>query len=99
MEEGLLIKQDEENRKKKWVEIGEEIKRVSKIGGPMVAVMMAQYMIQVVTLMMVGHLGNLYLASTALAVSIAAVTGFSLLVCFFLFLHYSFRFFLTFWDI
>ncbi|CAO2815008.1 unnamed protein product [Amaranthus hypochondriacus] len=80
MEEGLLIKQDEENRKKKWVEIGEEIKRVSKLGGPMVAVMMAQYMIQVVTLMMVGHLGNLYLASTALAVSIAAVTGFSLLL-------------------
>uniref|UniRef100_A0A803KUQ7 Uncharacterized protein n=1 Tax=Chenopodium quinoa TaxID=63459 RepID=A0A803KUQ7_CHEQI len=46
----------------------------------MVVVMMSQYMIQVITLMMVGHLSPLYLSSTALAVSLAAVTGFSLLL-------------------
>lgn len=72
-----------------YKEIGEEIKRVSWVAGPMVAVLMSQYLLQVVSLMMVGHLGALYLSSTALAVSLAAVTGFSLLVTFFYFLFSS----------
>ncbi|XP_057524190.1 protein DETOXIFICATION 12-like isoform X1 [Amaranthus tricolor] len=80
MEEGLLVKKEEEEQGLKWKEIREEMNRMCKIAGPMIAVMMSQYMIQVVTLMMVGHLGNLYLASTSLAVSLAAVTGFSLMV-------------------
>lgn len=90
MEEGLLVKKEEEEQGLKWKEIREEMKRMCKIAGPMIAVMMSQYMIQVVTLMMVGHLGNLYLASTALAVSLAAVTGFSLMV--YTMLSFSFMF-------
>ncbi|XP_021747685.1 protein DETOXIFICATION 14-like isoform X1 [Chenopodium quinoa] len=87
MEEGLLLKEKEKGRddeiekiQVRWKEVLEEMIRVSWVAGPMVAVLMSQYMIQVVTLMMVGHLGPLYLSSTALAVSLAAVTGFSLLL-------------------
>ncbi|KMT08175.1 hypothetical protein BVRB_6g142980 [Beta vulgaris subsp. vulgaris] len=83
MEEGLLLKKKvgkEREIKVGYKEIGEEIKRVSWVAGPMVAVLMSQYLLQVVSLMMVGHLGALYLSSTALAVSLAAVTGFSLLL-------------------
>ncbi|KNA21625.1 hypothetical protein SOVF_041520 isoform A [Spinacia oleracea] len=80
MEEGLLEKKEEKGRKVEWKEIIEEMKRVSWVAGPMVAVLMSQYLLQVVTLMMVGHLSPLYLSSTALAVSLAAVTGFSFLL-------------------
>lgn len=93
MEEGLLLKEGriakEDGGVKKmvilrWRDIGEEIKTVSWLAGPMVAVVMSQYLLQVISMMMVGHLGQLYLSSAALAVSFACVTGFSLLVCFFL---------------
>lgn len=86
MEEGLLEKKEEKGRKVEWKEIIEEMKRVSWVAGPMVAVLMSQYLLQVVTLMMVGHLSPLYLSSTALAVSLAAVTGFSFLVFFYLYI-------------
>ncbi|KAL9241986.1 hypothetical protein vseg_016034 [Gypsophila vaccaria] len=81
MEEGLLIKKkEEEDRRVRWEVIKEEIKKVSLIAAPMVAVVMSQYMLQVISTMMVGHLGELYLASSALAISIAGVTGFSLML-------------------
>ncbi|KAK9750355.1 hypothetical protein RND81_02G190500 [Saponaria officinalis] len=79
MEEGLLIKKEGGGRVK-WEIIKEEIKKVSLIAAPMVAVVMSQFMLQVVSTMMVGHLGEVYLASSALATSIAGVTGFSLLL-------------------
>lgn len=79
MEEALLLKKEEKGRVR-WREIVEEMKRVSWVAGPMVVIIMSQYLVQVITLMMVGHLGELYLSSTALAVSLAAVTGFSLLL-------------------
>jgi len=46
----------------------------------MVAVTLSQYLLQVVSMMMVGHLGQLALSSTAMAISLASVTGFSVLV-------------------
>lgn len=58
----------------------EEVKRLGYLAGPMVAVSFSQYMLQVISIMMVGHLGELALSSTAIAVSLAGVTGFSLLV-------------------
>ncbi|KAL2904754.1 Protein DETOXIFICATION 7 [Bienertia sinuspersici] len=54
----------------------------------MVAVVLSQYLLQVISMMMVGHLGQLYLSSAALATSFAGVTGFSLLVCFFLLIYF-----------
>ena len=62
-------------------EIGEEVKRVSWLACPMVVVIMFQYLLQVISIMMVGHLGEIYLSSSAIAVSLSGVTGFSLLVC------------------
>ncbi|XVF84476.1 hypothetical protein PTKIN_Ptkin17bG0039900 [Pterospermum kingtungense] len=56
-----------------------EGKRIGYIAVPMVAVNFSQYFLQVISLMMVGHLGQLSLSSIAIAISFCAVTGFSLL--------------------
>lgn len=61
-------------------EMVEEVKALSCISGPMVVVNLSQYFLQVISIMMVGHLGKLYLSSAAIAISFCAVTGFSLLV-------------------
>lgn len=63
---------------------------VSYIAAPMVAVTVLQYLLQVVSVIIVGHLGQLALSGVALATSINNVTGFSLLVSLLiLFLHCS----------
>ncbi|KAL6193329.1 hypothetical protein ACLB2K_034413 [Fragaria x ananassa] len=84
MEEGLLLPRDkeeeEEQRKESWGLFFEEVKRLGCLAGPMVAVLLSQYMVQVVSMMMVGHLGELALSSTALSISFSGVTGFSLLL-------------------
>ena len=73
-----------ERGKGKWVGIwgalAEEVVKVSYIAVPMVAVTVMQYLLQVVSVMMVGHLGELSLSSVAIATSLTNVTGFSLLV-------------------
>ncbi|KAL9229257.1 hypothetical protein vseg_004743 [Gypsophila vaccaria] len=79
MEEGLLGQRKESEERGRWRVVGEEMKRVSSIAGPMAGVVMLQYMLQVVSQMMAGHLGPLYLSSTAIAISISTVTGFSFL--------------------
>ncbi|XP_030447570.1 protein DETOXIFICATION 14-like [Syzygium oleosum] len=58
----------------------EEVRRVGQVAGPMVAVMLSQYLLQGISVMMVGHLGELALSSTAIAVSLSCVSGFSLLL-------------------
>ena len=75
MEHQLLLKGEEEKGG-----IKEEMKRLGWIAAPMVAVNMSQYLLQSSSITLVGHLGELPLASTALAVSITAVTGFSIMV-------------------
>ncbi|KAI9169113.1 hypothetical protein LWI28_007143 [Acer negundo] len=76
MEEGLLVKKEElEEKSVKFGLYVEEVKRVGCIAAPMVAV----NFLQVISTMMVGHLGELFLSSTAIATSFSAVTGFSLL--------------------
>ncbi|KAJ0037336.1 hypothetical protein Pint_22174 [Pistacia integerrima] len=85
MDKGLLDKKGEEissvgnGRNIGASEYVEEVKRLSCIAGPMVAVNLSQYFLQVISVMMVGHLGELSLSSTAVAISFCAVTGFSLL--------------------
>ncbi|XP_010427944.1 PREDICTED: protein DETOXIFICATION 14-like [Camelina sativa] len=76
-EQGLLVVSDGEevNRKDGFLK---EMKRLGYIAGPMVAVNSSTYVLQVISIMMVGHLGELYLSSTAIAVSFCSVTGFSL---------------------
>ena len=65
----------------RWRLWAREARRVGYLALPMVVVVMSQYVVQVSSNMMVGHLpGVLPLSSTAIATSLANVTGFSLLV-------------------
>ncbi|KAJ0037345.1 hypothetical protein Pint_22179 [Pistacia integerrima] len=57
-----------------------EVKTLGYLAAPMVSVILSQYLLQVISVMMVGHLGELALSSTAIAISLAGVTGFSLLL-------------------
>ncbi|KAK3409409.1 hypothetical protein EUGRSUZ_J01528 [Eucalyptus grandis] len=57
----------------------QELKKATRIAAPMVAVSVLQYLVQLVSVVAVGHLGQLSLSSVAIATSLANVTGFSLL--------------------
>ncbi|XP_050226533.1 protein DETOXIFICATION 14-like [Mercurialis annua] len=70
----------EEGVEKKWgTGFVEEVKKESLIAAPMVAVSVLQYLLQVASVVMVGHLGQLQLSSVAIATSLTNVLGFSLL--------------------
>ncbi|CAO2815327.1 unnamed protein product [Amaranthus hypochondriacus] len=62
------------------ISLMKELKKVSLVAAPMITVSILQYMVQVVALIMVGHLGELPLASVAIAISVTNVTGFSLFI-------------------
>lgn len=79
-----MAKLEEREDEKKWATSWggyiEELKKGSRIAAPMVAVTVLQYLVQVVSVIMVGHLGQLSLSSVAIATSLTNITGFSLLV-------------------
>lgn len=77
---GEMVEKEEKKWAMSWVGYVEELKKASRIAAPMVAVTVLQYLLQVVSVIMVGHLGQLSLSSVAIATSITNVTGFSLLV-------------------
>ncbi|KAG5521659.1 hypothetical protein RHGRI_034028 [Rhododendron griersonianum] len=85
MEEGLLLVKEGEKTSSesssitRGVLVG-EMKRLGFIAAPMVAVTLSQYLLQVISTMMVGHLGELSLSSTAIATSLSGVTGYSFLL-------------------
>ncbi|KAE8774212.1 Protein TRANSPARENT TESTA 12 [Hordeum vulgare] len=58
----------------------EEAKRLLRLAGPLAAGGILRSSLQLVSVMFVGHLGELPLAGASLATSLANVTGFSLLV-------------------
>ncbi|EPS66630.1 hypothetical protein M569_08145, partial [Genlisea aurea] len=58
----------------------DELNKASGIAIPMVIVSVSQYMLRAVSMMMLGHLGELALSSASLATSLSNVTGFSLLI-------------------
>ncbi|KAI9169320.1 hypothetical protein LWI28_010668 [Acer negundo] len=79
MDNNLLGKEEREDcHEEEDKSFSGEVKRVGSIAGPLVAVNLSQYFLQIISLMMVGHLGQLYLSSSAIAISFSAVTGFSL---------------------
>ncbi|KAJ1382920.1 Multi antimicrobial extrusion protein [Sesbania bispinosa] len=85
MEKGLLEKKREGEgltliRGITWGVFAKEVKGVGYLAGPMITVTLSQYFLQIISMMMVGHLGKLALSSTAIAISLCAVTGFSLLL-------------------
>lgn len=88
--ESLIPEGAREEKKKLWdvVKGGaflQELKSVSSMAIPMVIVSVSQFLVQVVSMMMAGHLGELSLSGASIATSFADVTGFILLVsfCFF----------------
>ncbi|PWA90667.1 MATE efflux family protein [Artemisia annua] len=78
MEEGLLLPAKQPLEWK--VVFVNEVKKTCYIALPMVVVAVSQNLLQVASMSMVGHLGELELAGTAVATSLTNVTGFSLLV-------------------
>jgi len=58
----------------------EMMKKVSFMAAPMVAVAASQYLLQVISIVMAGHLDELSLSAVAIATSLTNVTGFSLIV-------------------
>ncbi|KAH1080531.1 hypothetical protein J1N35_020292 [Gossypium stocksii] len=59
--------------------IWEEVKKQVWLAGPLIGVSLFQYSIQMISVMLVGHLGELPLSAASMATSFATVTGFSLL--------------------
>ncbi|KAK4260740.1 hypothetical protein QN277_003818 [Acacia crassicarpa] len=88
MEESLLTPNQEgikaSNNKTRsfltWRTFKEEVKRIGYIAGPMIPVYSSQVLLQVISVMMVGHLGKLSLSSSSLAISLTGVTGLSFLM-------------------
>ncbi|KAG9449026.1 hypothetical protein H6P81_008991 [Aristolochia fimbriata] len=58
----------------------QEAKTQLLLAGPLVAVSLLQYLLQVISVAFVGHLGELALSSASLATSFAGVTGYSVLL-------------------
>jgi MATE family multidrug resistance protein len=61
-------------------EVVAEVKKQLSLAGPLVSVNLLINCLQVISVMFVGHLGELALSSASMATSFASVTGFSLLV-------------------
>ncbi|CAL5058724.1 unnamed protein product [Urochloa decumbens] len=72
-------KHDERGQEEEESLVLTEVKKQLYLAGPLVAGFLLQNMVQMVSVMFVGHLGELALASASLATSFAGVTGFSLL--------------------
>ncbi|XP_033131746.1 protein DETOXIFICATION 8-like isoform X1 [Brassica rapa] len=83
MESGFsLAEREEVEDNKNEKSAGTMMKKVSYMAAPMVAVYLSQYLLQVISMIMAGHLDELSLSSVAIATSLTNVTGFSLLVGF-----------------
>ncbi|WRX18074.1 Multi antimicrobial extrusion protein - like 10 [Theobroma cacao] len=61
-------------------EITSELKKQMRLAGPLVVVSFLQYSLLMISVMFVGHLGELSLASASMATSFAGVTGFSFML-------------------
>ncbi|CAD5334692.1 unnamed protein product [Arabidopsis thaliana] len=60
--------------------VKEEVKKQLWLSGPLIAVSLLQFCLQVISVMFVGHLGSLPLSAASIATSFASVTGFSFLM-------------------
>uniref|UniRef100_A0ACD5XIN9 Uncharacterized protein n=1 Tax=Avena sativa TaxID=4498 RepID=A0ACD5XIN9_AVESA len=69
-----------DEKRRWWREAVEESGRLVALGAPMIAVALLQLMMQLISTIMVGHLGEVALAGAAIANSLTAVSGFSILI-------------------
>ncbi|KAJ8553936.1 hypothetical protein K7X08_024614 [Anisodus acutangulus] len=58
----------------------EELKKQLELAGPLVLASFLQYFLQMISIMFIGHLGEIPLSSATLATSFAGVTGFSFML-------------------
>ncbi|XP_040997524.1 protein DETOXIFICATION 16-like [Juglans microcarpa x Juglans regia] len=70
---------NEDGRNKRKVVL-QEVRKQLWLAGPLISVSLLQYSLQVISVMFVGHLGELALSGASMATSFASVTGFSLLM-------------------
>ncbi|KAG2322019.1 hypothetical protein Bca52824_015232 [Brassica carinata] len=83
MESGFsLTRREEEEEDYKNEKPAGMMKKVIYMAAPMVAVYISQFLLQVISMVMAGHLDELSLSSVSIATSLTNVTGFSLLVGF-----------------
>lgn len=80
VDEGIGIRGELRKDSFDITETSDELKRQVKIAGPLVLVSFLQYSLQMISVMFVGHLGELALSSVSMATSFAGVTGFSIMV-------------------
>ncbi|EEF36019.1 conserved hypothetical protein [Ricinus communis] len=72
--------EEDDNKIRRWKEIVKEVKKQMGLAGPLVLVSVLQFFLQMISVMFVGHLGELSLTGASMATSFATVTGFSLLL-------------------
>lgn len=60
--------------------VKEEVEKQLLLSGPLIAVSLLQFCLQIISVMFVGHLGSLPLSAASIATSFASVTGFTFLV-------------------
>ncbi|GMJ10845.1 hypothetical protein like AT5G52450 [Hibiscus trionum] len=70
----------ENEMKRNRKEILDEVKKQVWLAGPLIGVNLFQFCLQMISVMLVGHLGELPLSAASMATSFASVTGFSLLL-------------------
>ncbi|KAJ7545616.1 hypothetical protein O6H91_08G003900 [Diphasiastrum complanatum] len=79
-ENGSYVAHDAEKNSHGWsLLMQREFKKQCRLAGPMVVVNLLQYSLQLISVMFVGQLGVLSLASASISTSFAGVSGFSLL--------------------
>jgi hypothetical protein len=76
----VVVAGDEDDDGEAGLGLREEVKKQLWLAGPLVAGALLRYVIQMISVMFVGHLGELPLAGASMANSFTTVTGFSLLV-------------------
>ncbi|TYK28478.1 protein DETOXIFICATION 16-like [Cucumis melo var. makuwa] len=74
---GLIRANDKLHRRQ---QVAEELKRQLWLAGPLTLVGLLQYSLQMISVVFIGHLGELPLSGASVATSFATVTGFSLLM-------------------
>ncbi|KAK7291389.1 hypothetical protein RIF29_06490 [Crotalaria pallida] len=79
-QDGFIVDDVEQKRIETRTEIIDEVRKQLWLAGPLVSVSLLNYCLQLISLMFVGHLGELALSGASMATSFASVTGLSLLM-------------------
>ncbi|CAJ2637137.1 unnamed protein product [Trifolium pratense] len=76
----LIIEETKQNNKEEERrKLVEEVKKQLWLSGPLISVTLLNFGINLISVMFVGHLGELPLSGASMATSFASVTGFNLL--------------------